>query len=95
MTKNPLVKPKGSLANLQSALTPKAKTAALEPVAPDYYKPPSRAGKMHLSAWLAPEYKTSLRAIQVKHPEKNLQDLFSEALNDLFSKYNVPVVREE
>ena len=87
---------KSTLATLQSALRekPAPVVAAPEPAAA-YYKAPSRAGKLHISAWLPPDYKTSLRAIQVKHPERNLQDLFSEALNDLFNKYNVPVVREE
>jgi len=50
---------------------------------------------MHISAWLSADYKTSLRAIQMKQPNSTLQDLLSEALNDLFSKYNVPVVRED
>jgi hypothetical protein len=27
---------------------------------------------------------------QPKHPEKTIQDLLGEALNDLFAKYNVP-----
>ncbi len=65
--------------------------------APDatYYKAPSRAGKLHVSAWLPSDYKARLRAIQKDHHEKSLQDLLSEALNDLYSKYNVPVVREE
>lgn len=56
---------------------------------------PSREGKLHISAWLLPAFKVSLRAVQMKHPEKTLQDLFSEALNDLFAKYNVPTVRED
>lgn len=56
---------------------------------------PSREGKLHVSAWLSPGYKVSLRAIQMKFPQKRLQDLFSEALNDLFAKHNVPTVRED
>jgi hypothetical protein len=48
-----------------------------------------------VSAWLSADYKTSLRAIQMKHPDKNLQSLLMEALNDLYGKYNVPVVRGE
>ena len=57
-----------------------------------YYKAPSREGKLHVSAWLSPDYKVSLRAIQMKFPNRSLQDLFSEALNDMFEKYDVPVV---
>ena len=53
---------------------------------------PSREGKLHISAWLEPDYKISLRAIQMKDPQKSLQDLFGEALNDLFAKYNVSTV---
>lgn len=56
---------------------------------------PSREGKLHISAWLEPDYKVSLRAIQMKEPQKSLQDLFSEALNDLFAKYNVATVRRD
>ena len=61
----------------------------------NYYTAPSRAGKLHMSAWLSPAFKSSLLAIRLKHPEKNFQDLYIEALNDLFTKYNVPVVRED
>lgn len=86
-----------SLASLKNALREKpASPEASEPaaaVAP--YKAPSRAGKLHISAWLDADYKTSLRAIQMKHPNRSLQELLSEALNDLYAKYNVPVVREE
>jgi hypothetical protein len=59
----------------------------------------SRNGKIHVGAWLAPEYKTSLRMIQVKTgrkggPERGFQELMAEALNDLFAKYDVPTVSE-
>ena len=51
----------------------------------------SRNGKVHVGAWLSPAYKTSLRMIQVKS-DKDFQKLISEALNDLFAKYDVPTV---
>jgi hypothetical protein len=51
----------------------------------------SRSGKVHVGAWLSPAYKTSLRMIQVKS-DKDFQKLISEALNDLFAKYDVPTV---
>ena len=59
----------------------------------------SRNGKIHVGAWLAQEYKTSLRMIQVKTgrkggPERGFQELMAEALNDLFAKYDVPTVSE-
>jgi hypothetical protein len=60
-----------------------------------YYVAPSREGKLHLSAWLDPEYKSNMRAIQMKHPSKSLQDLYSEALDDLFSKYDLSAVGDD
>jgi len=86
---------KNNLAALKNALREKPAPVAAAAPAAAYYKAPSRAGKLHISAWLSPDYKTSLRAVQMKHPDKNLQSLLMEALNDLFGKYNVPVVREE
>lgn len=57
----------------------------------------SRNGKIHVGAWLPPEYKTSLRMIQIKTggrggAERGFQELMAEALNDLFAKYDVPTV---
>ena len=57
------------------------------------YVAPSRKGKLHLSAWLDPEYKSRMRAIQMNHPAKSLQELYAEALDDLFQKYGVPDVK--
>jgi hypothetical protein len=59
----------------------------------------NRNGKIHVGAWLSPEYKTSLRMIQIKtagkgDPERGFQQLMAEALNDLFAKYDVPIVNE-
>jgi hypothetical protein len=54
-----------------------------------FYVAPSREGKLHVSAWLHPSYKAMVRAIQVTHPEKNLQTIYAEALDDLFKKYHV------
>jgi hypothetical protein len=59
----------------------------------------NRNGKIHVGAWLSPEYKTSLRMIQIKSvgkggPERGFQQLMAEALNDLFAKYDVPTVNE-
>lgn len=53
---------------------------------------PDREGKSHLGGWFPRSFSSSLRLIQAKHPEKDLQSLFKEALNDLFAKYNVPTV---
>ena len=57
----------------------------------------SRSGKIHVGAWLPPEFKTSLRMVQIKTAkdgERGFQDLVAEALNDLFAKYDVPTVSE-
>jgi hypothetical protein len=59
------------------------------------YIAPSREGKLHLSAWLDPAYKSNLRAIQMKHPSVSFQDLYSEALNDLFAKHGLNAIGED
>jgi hypothetical protein len=53
----------------------------------------TREGKVQIGAWLPTDYRSSLRAIQVQRPDRNTQDLISEALNDLFEKYRVPTIR--
>jgi hypothetical protein len=53
-------------------------------------RPAGRTGKIMVSGWLPIEARSSLRMIQAKHPEKLVQDLVAEAMNDLFAKYNVP-----
>jgi hypothetical protein len=53
-----------------------------------------RQTKRHLGGWFIPAYYSSLRLIQAKYPDRELQSLISEALNDLFTKYNVPNVKE-
>lgn len=54
----------------------------------------SRNGRIHVGAWLPAEAKTSLRMIQVK-TDRSLQDLITEALNDLFEKHDVPVIHAD
>ena len=82
-----------TLKNLQQGLK---SAAAPEPpkieAAPLANRRPDRQGKTHLGGWFSRTYSSSLRLIQAKHPEKDLQSLFSEALNDLFSKHNVPTI---
>ncbi len=59
---------------------------------------PSRQGKEHIGGWLNPSYKASLLLIQAKLKgqgvTKSTQALFAEALNDLFAKYDVPIISE-
>jgi hypothetical protein len=65
---------------------------ASKPVSQGSYMAPSREGKTNITAYLSPDYKSSLRLIQAR-TGKSLQALVAEALNDLFGKYDVPVVR--
>jgi hypothetical protein len=58
------------------------------------YMAPSREGKTNITAYLSPDFKASLRLIQAR-TGASLQTLIAEALNDLFSKYDVPTVRED
>jgi hypothetical protein len=58
------------------------------------YKAPSRENKTPITAYLSPDYKTSLRLIQARE-NRSFQALIGEALNDLFAKYNVPTVSGE
>jgi hypothetical protein len=51
---------------------------------------PYRAGRVNVTGYFDPAVKKSLRLIQAKHPDRTVQDLLAEALNDLFAKYNVP-----
>ncbi len=63
-------------------------------VAPAYYKAPSRAGKVNITAYLSPDYKSNLRLIQAR-TGKSLQTIIAESLNDTFQKYDVPVIQGE
>jgi hypothetical protein len=51
----------------------------------------SRAGKVHIGAYLDPDFKRGLRMVQAVTGE-DIQSLLSRALNDLFRAYNVPVI---
>lgn len=50
-----------------------------------------REGKIHVGAYLDPAFRKSLRMEQAQ-TDSDMQELLSEALNDMFRKYNVPVV---
>ena len=64
-------------------------------------KSPSREGKEYTGAWLNPDFGTSLRLVQISKRKNEqgkkvyLDDIFAEALNDLFLKYDVPTVHHE
>lgn len=90
--------------NLQQALEESSGREATRPkpsVAPPPSEPrlitvgkqPSRRGMVNISAWLPPDFKSSLRLVQARKGDPDLQDLIAEALNDLFTKYDVPTIR--
>lgn len=51
---------------------------------------PHRVGRVNITGYFAPSVKQSIRLIQAKYPDRTVQELLSEALNDLFRKYDVP-----
>jgi hypothetical protein len=55
---------------------------------------PSREGKLHIGAYLHPDFKRSLRMVQAQ-TGKDMQELIALALNDLFRGHNVPVIDQE
>jgi hypothetical protein len=55
---------------------------------------PGRVGRINVTGYFDPAVKQSLRLIQAKHPDRTVQHLLAEALNDLFAKYNVPQTAE-
>jgi hypothetical protein len=76
------------------ALVPaKPVPVAAEPAAPSA-KAPSRAGKVHIGAYLGPDFKKSLLLVRAA-TGKTEQDLIAQALNELFRAHDVPVVDHE
>jgi hypothetical protein len=69
----------------------KAQTSANTAPPPAVTRAPSRDGKVHVGAYLAPGFKSSLRLVQAQ-TNKDVQSLVAEALNELFHKYQVPQV---
>jgi fibronectin type 3 domain-containing protein len=78
-----------------AASEPKAAaTAPAVAPAPKAAKAPSREGKIHIGAYLHPDFKRSLRMVQAQTGQ-DIQALVALALNDLFRGHNVPVVDQE
>jgi hypothetical protein len=73
-----------------SAKLPAATEAVVQAGARATGTKPHRVGRVNVTGYFDPAVKQSLRLIQAKHPDRTVQDLLAEALNDLFSKYNVP-----
>jgi hypothetical protein len=66
-----------------------AETSSARPGARAPGTKPHRVGRVNVTGYFDPAVKQSLRLVQAKHPDRTVQDLLSEALNDLFAKYNV------
>jgi len=95
-----------NLKNLQHAASeaagkgqPKKRPAELAPFVavatptPAPARSKSRAGKITLTFHLPEDFKRSLRLVQAQRGNGcTLEQLAAEALNDLFSKHNVPTV---
>ena len=78
-----------------ATVAPEPVSAALAPAAPTVKaKAPSREGKIHIGAYLNPDFKRSLRMVQAQ-TGKDMQELIALALNDLFRGHNVPVIDQE
>jgi len=58
---------------------------------PTSTKGPRREGKIHIGAYLHPDFKTSLRLVQAR-TGKDIQTLLAGALNELFRAHNAPVI---
>jgi len=68
---------------------------AVAPPAPaNSAKAPSREGKVHIGAYLHPDFKRSLRMVQAQTGQ-DIQALLAVALNDLFRGHNVPVIDQD
>ncbi len=86
-----------SLEKTSGKATPVAahSTLVAAPAAPSgAYKAPSREGKVHIGAYLHPNFKRSLRLVQAQTGE-DVQTLVTRALNNLFATHNVPIVDQE
>jgi hypothetical protein len=81
---------KGLLQELERA-GGRAKSAPLAPERTPPTMPPSRAGKVHVGAYLDPGFKTSLLLLRAR-TGWDTQTAISKALNEVFRAHDVPVV---
>ena len=70
-----------------------AHTAPAAPPPERKLRKADRTGKKNISVWLDVAYNRSMLLVQAT-TGKNKQQLFAEALNDLFAKYNAPQIRD-
>jgi hypothetical protein len=91
---------KSKLATLQSGLEaasgkqPPVVRSAAAPAAAETKPANGRAGQIHLGAWVSGDFGKSLMLAQVKTGRKK-HELIREAYNDLFAKYDVPVIDDQ
>ena len=71
--------------------TPSFQATADRRPAPISTIPPSRIGKKPVTAFFDPEVSRQIKKIGLDQ-DKTMQDLLQEALNDLFSKYDLPPI---
>jgi hypothetical protein len=57
-------------------------------------KAPSRAGRVHIGAYLPADFKRSLMLVRAQTGQ-DVQSLVAKALNDLFRAHNVPVIGQD
>ena len=76
----------------RSASPPIPQAASFTPsAAPGPPKAPTRNGKIHIGAYLHPDFKKSLMLVRARTGQ-DVQTLLAQALNDLFRTHNVPVI---
>lgn len=83
----------GSKRTTVAASAPKPVAVARAPAAKKG-QAPSREGKLHIGAYLHPDFKRSLRMVQAQ-TGMDMQALIALALNDLFRGHNVPVIDQD
>ena len=84
--------------NRSTGKIPQQEAAALIVAAPPAVasgRPQSRVGQFNLSSWQPMAFKSSLRLVQARRGNVTIQELMAEALNDLFTKYDVPTVNQD
>lgn len=73
---------------------PSGQAPARAPAPSAAAKAPSREGRVHIGAYLHPDFKRSLMRVRAETGE-DVQSLVARALNDLFRAHNVPVVDQK
>ena len=92
-SKKPPAEPRSKKTSAALPLQPQPQPQPPRPASPSF---PSRHGKIPFTFHLAADFKRGLRLIQAQRGHGcTLEGLAAEALNDLFSKHNIPTVNSE